>query len=744
MGYYLDSFRIKRGHVAYGIDPDDKLIGSEGNLQDYVDVVLRRGRVVAVVFITIVSVVATYTWTCTPFYTAEARLVLEEKSPTTKDKDRMYGQPEYDQYKGYLATQIEMLKSPTLAEALVGRMNLTEHPEFTSQGWLTRFLTWFSINGNWESSEEDRKSRVANKMLKRLTAKPVKQSNLILVKIDATNRAFAGQLLQNYLHLHLQSNLEKKRQDSLQAAQWLKDELEKADKKLRHAQVALLDFIVDNRIVDSKDGALAEILTLVNKTMEGHVKSQEARAKVQAMDQQNVQEDSAILLPKEVNNEYLGRLKQELAMMESEYTQMRGLYAPNYPKLIMLGKKIKFLRENILTSEKNLVSSALNMAKTEEMLLKGSFDQATKEASRVRSLEAQYAFLKKDVDTGAEFQKILLKEYKEMDIRARTISNDIRMVDRPRVGAKPSWPKKWLFLLIGSIVGAVAGVSSAFFVDRLDDTLRSPMQIDTRFKVMRLGAVPHIAKMAAGTAGGKAIVTRPYEFMAYDHPKTLISDAIRNIQTSILLSNPDTPVQCMLVTSASASEGKTLIAASIATVLTGDKTKKVVIVDADLRKPRIQKVFGNANSKLGLSSFIKDTSLNVSDLIRAHRIPGLYYITAGPIFDNPVALLQSARMGVAIEELRKTFDYIVVDSPPVLGLPDVPTICTKADGVVLVARQGHVGRGELKESMDRLTSVPGCRLLGLVMNMVHAPGWSGYSSRYGSRYYYNYHNKYYS
>ncbi|HTY23042.1 MAG TPA: Wzz/FepE/Etk N-terminal domain-containing protein, partial [Desulfomonilaceae bacterium] len=368
--------------MAYGIDPDDKLIGSEGNLQDYVDVVLRRGRVVAVVFITIVSVVATYTWTCTPFYTAEARLVLEEKSPTTKDKDRMYGQPEYDQYKGYLATQIEMLKSPTLAEALVGRMNLTEHPEFTSQGWLTRFLTWFSINGNWESSEEDRKSRVANKMLKRLTAQPVKQSNLILVKIDATNRAFAGQLLQNYLDLHLQSNLEKKRQDSLQAAQWLKDELEKADKKLRHAQVALLDFIVDNRIVDSKDGALAEILTLVNKTMEGHVKSQEARAKVQAMDQQNVQEDSAILLPKEVNNEYLGRLKQELAMMESEYTQMRGLYAPNYPKLIMLGKKIKFLRENILTSEKNLVSSALNMAKTEEMLLKGSFDQATKEASR--------------------------------------------------------------------------------------------------------------------------------------------------------------------------------------------------------------------------------------------------------------------------------------------------------------------------------------------------------------------------
>ena len=191
------------------------------------------------------------------------------------------------------------------------------------------------------------------------------------------------------------------------------------DKKLREAQVALLDFVVDYGILDSKDGGLAQVLNLVNKTMEGHVKSQEARARMQAMDQQNVQEEAALMLPKEVNNEYLGKLKQELAMMESESTQMRGVYSSNYPKLLMLDKKIKFLREKITAIEKNVVSSALDMAKKEEQLLKGSFDQAKKEAERVRSLEAQYASLRKDVDTGTEFQKILLKEYKQMDIRAR-------------------------------------------------------------------------------------------------------------------------------------------------------------------------------------------------------------------------------------------------------------------------------------------------------------------------------------
>jgi polysaccharide biosynthesis transport protein len=739
---------VTTGVVVTGREFVDNLTGSEKTLRDYVDVLLRRGWVVVTVFVIVVLISVAYTFTRTPLYTAVASVELEEKSSKAKDKDSLYSQPEYDQFKGYLATQLEILKSRSLAEALVSRMNLAEHQEFASKNWFSTLWSRATADedgGKATTSSDARKSAIAGQVVRRVNVKPVKQSNLVQISMDATDPAFAGKLLQNLIDLYLERNLEKRRQDSLQAAAWLRDELASADKKLRESQVALLDFVVDHGIVDSKDGALAQVLTLVNKRMEGHVRSQEARAKVQAMDQQNTNEEAAMLLPREVNNEYLGKLKQDLAMMESEYTQMRGIYSLNYPKLLMLDKKIRFLRDRISTIEKNLVSSALDMAKQEEKLLKGSLDSAKQEASRVRSLEAQYSSLKKDVDTGTEFQRILLKEYKQTDIRARTISNDIRIVDPPSMPGGPSWPKKRLFLLVGCVLGLVAGIAGAFVVDQFDDTVQSPRELDTDFRVKRLGTVPHMGKLVSGAEIDTGNGTSAYEFLAYDHPKTPVSDSIRNIQASIFLSNPETPVQCMLVTSASPSEGKTLVAVSIASVLTADSTKRVVIVDCDLRKPRVHKVFGNGDSDVGLSSFLKSNSVHVSDLIHHHRIPGLFFITAGRIPRDPFQLLQSNRMKNFTEELRAAFDYVIYDSPPVLGLPDVPMICSQVDGVIMIARQGHVGRHELKEAVDVLSSVAGCRLLGVVMNMAHAPGWYAYSSRYGSNYHYGgYHHKYYS
>jgi polysaccharide biosynthesis transport protein len=732
------------------LGPAERLSDSEKTLQDYIDVILRRIWVVAAILAIVVVITVVYVFTRTPLYTSVATIELEEKSSKSRDKDSVYGTPEYDQFKGYLSTQVEILKSRSLAEELVARMNLLDDPEFSSKGWslLGTVLSWFSgdsAEGDQAWQQTARKNAVVSNLMRRVNVKTVKTSNLLQVSMDATNRQLAAKLLQNYIDLYLERNLEKRRMESLQAATWLKEELESVDKKLRDAQVALLDFTIDKGIVDSKDGALGQVLGMLNKKMEGAIKAQEARAKVQALEDQDGAPESGVLLPKEVaNNEYVGKLKQELAMMESEYTQMRGLYSPSYPKLTMLKKKIQFLTERIESMERSMVTTALSSAKKEEKILEGSYDTAKQETGRVRSLEAEYSSLKKDVDTNAQFQSILLKEYKQMDIRARTITNDIKMVDQPSLPNGPSWPKKQLFLLVGCLMGLVLGVAAAFVADRVDSTVQSPREIVVDLGAKRLGVVPDVTKLI-GTGSDVAEGTR-HEFLAYHLPRSPMSDAIRNIQTSIFLANPDHPTRCMAVSSATPSEGKTLIAVSIASVLTSDRSKKVVIVDGDLRRPRIHSVFGLTEPGKGLTSIFNGKEGEKSDLINSYdAVPGLFYLTSGPVPDDPVSILQSDLTKQMFQYLRDSFDYVIIDCPPILGFADTSIISFNADGLVMVARQGHVGRTELREAMEIISSANGCPLLGVVMNGAYAPGASKYWYRYQGHYYYsNRYNQYYS
>ena len=562
--------------------------------------------------------------------------------------------------------------------------------------------------------------------------------------MDATSPAFANEMLRNYLNLYLEFNLEKRRKENLEASAWLKEELATVEKKLMESQAELVGFLIDNGIVASSTATgVSPVMDLLNKTMDTHTKSREARLRMQALKEQKASDQGASL-PKDVNTEYVGKLKEQAALFESEYSQMKGLYSADYPKMGMLNQKIKFLKERISEIEKGIVTSALNTAKKEESLFKGSVDLAKDEANRVKALDAQHLLLKKDVETNEEFHKIILKEYKENDIKARTINNNVRVVDLPSKPHKPRWPKKSLFLLIGSLIGLVGGIAAAFVVERLDNTVQTPEEIERDFKVRRLGIVPDLDDLKK--LQGTELTATPYEFIAHGRPKSPMSDAIRNIQTSIFLSNAHRPVRCMVVSSPNPSQGKTLISVSIATVLcSGDK--KVVIIDADMRKPRIHRVFGHRDPGRGLSTLLGSKSSQVSHALRAHSIKGLFYITAGQAVSDHLPLLQSKNMTKLVDHLKRTFDYIIFDSPPILGFSDTPILCTYADGLIMVAKQGHVGRDELREAINETSSVTGCEILGVVLNKAHAPGAYGYGYRYGLRFgsgYYHGNYKYYS
>jgi polysaccharide biosynthesis transport protein len=739
-----DSEQERRGAEGWrkgGLERAGSQGGFDGefhiSFRHYVDLLVRRKKIVLATLLACLAISVIYAWGCTPLYRSVSSLEFEEKK--AKADDRLYGSLEYDQYKAYLATQMEVLKSRTLAEALVIKMDLSLPPP----GWIAYLMGLPSrlISTDSDSEQERataRLNQLADSVLARVSVKPVKTSNLVSITFDAPDPTKAQEMLKIYVAEFLQHNLEKRRLESLQASQWLNEEVAKAEKRLLESRAALVEFVVDNGVVSRDDSGLGMVADLMNKTMEGHLRSQEARLRIEALSR-NPKRGEELVLPKDYSSEYVGKLKEQLAIQEAEYTQMKGLYSANYPKMTMIRDKIKFLRERVTEIERGVVSAALDTAKSEEGLFKQSFDKAKGEAERVKGLEAQHAVLRKEVETNTEFHKMLLKEYKEQEIKSRTIANNVRIIDPPSLPHKPYWPKKSTIILAACFLGLLGGIGVAIAVDRLDNSVWSSNEIEEDFGVPRLTDVPdyETTKLLEQATD---LPDQP-EFMAKLNPRSIMADAIRNLQTSIFLGNQDRPVRCMTISSPTPSQGKTFIAVSTATILSTERDR-VVIIDADMRKPRMHKVFGKTEPGPGLSDLLLDEDKPISEVVHASSIPGLSYIMCGTPVDNPVDIIRIDRMERLIKRLKDMYDYVVFDTPPLLGFSDTQMISLHTDGIILVAREGNVAREDLREAISVVSKLNGCRFLGVVFNKTHGPAGGKYYGLGRSHYYYGYHSYY--
>ena len=715
---------------------------SRTDLRDYLEGLLRKRWVALIACAIVVLISAVYATSRTPLYTSVASIEIMEEGKGKTDQ-KLYTGSEFRELKGYLASQIELLKSRSLAEALVNRLNLLDHPEFNpGTGVMARVLALFDKPLEDSATVKGpvaKLNHVATHILRNVSTKTIKTSNLASVSFTATDPNLATEWLRVYLEIYLAQSLEKRRRESLEASRWLKDELEQAEKKLLESRAELYAFIVDHGIVSGSEGGLGQVLDMINKTMDQHVKSQEQRLKIQALKDQKRPDQGALLLPKDVNTEYVGKLKQQLAQHEAEYTELKGVYDPSYPKMVALQQKIKFLSERIYQIEKGIVTTALDTATKEENLFKESFEKAKGEAEQAKALEARLTLLRLAVGTSEEFHKIIVKEFKEQEIKSRTTASDVRIVDPPSKPHKPSWPKKKLILLIGTLIGVLTGMATAFIADHLDHTVQTPREIERDYNIPQLAIVHDFTRLDKSES---SLVAGPPEFLARCAPRSPMADAIRNLQTSIFLSNPDTPMHCIVVSSPSPSQGKTHIAISTAAVL-GSEERITVVIDGDMRKPRLHKVFGLDQPGKGFSDFLSSQSLEVADIVRKSSLPGLFFVTAGVASGNPADLLHSVRLRHFVDQVRESFHQVIFDCPPMLGFPDAQLIGLQADGMIMVVKQGAVGRDELSEAIKNASQLNGCRFLGVVFNKAHAAPGSGYYGL-GGGYYYKHYSYYHS
>jgi polysaccharide biosynthesis transport protein len=698
------------------------------HLLDYL-IILRKHQWLIITFLlTVVTLVTIASFKMKPIYDATARVEVDREGQTLSPFPDANAYDAYIDSENYIETQTKILQSETLAFLTIRSLDLERYPEFGGK------------SGVGSSVTAGTRPAILGAFLGQLTVKRVPNSRLIDVKFEAENAQLAAQVVNAHLQNFVEQNFRSKYDATTQASSWLSAELEELRIKVEKSEDARIAYERENQIwqIDEKQDITTEKLSDLSKAVtsaETELAEREALYKIALS-------GNVDALPAAQNNVVIQDLLKRTAELDQQLGEATNQYGPNFPKVQRLTSQKKDLADSLSRARQTIVESVkeeFDTAHNRVELLQSALDRQKSEANNLSEKLVQYHILQHDAESNKTLYDGLLQKLKEASISAGLRSSNIRVVDPALVPSGPSRPQKLRNILLSILVGLVGGVGLALFREYLDNTVKSPDDIEALTGLPSLAVVPslpglpstqgRLSRLAREAAPDSASGPR-VELLSYIQPKSQISEAFRALRTSLLLSQADHPPQVILVTSALPREGKTTAAVNLAVTLAqlGDRT---LLMDSDLRKPGIRRALSLTSGKeLGLSSYLAGVSTLDEVLMPHPTISNLVALTTGPVPPSPADLLSSHRMREAITDLRHRFKFVVIDSPPVMAATDAVILSALTDGVLLVVRSGETPKEAFTRTRDLLAAVK-CRLLGVVLNAVDssAPDYY-YSYRY--------------
>ena len=702
-------------------------VAREPHLLDYVIILRKHQWLILTFLLTVVTVVTIASFKMKPVYLAAARVEVDKESQNMSPFPDSNSYDEFMDMENYLETQTKILQSETLALQTIKSLDLARYPEF---GGGTSTTAW-AHNG-----PAPQRPAILGAFLGRLTVKRVANSRLIEVTFEAEDPQLAAQIVNTHLQNFVEQNFRSKYDATIQASNWLSSELEGLRIKVEKSENARIAYQRANQtwqIDEKQDITTAKLADLSKAVTEAQTDVAQKEAMYRMAVSGNVD-----ALPTAHGSEVLTELLKRKSDIDEQYAEALNQYGPNFPKVLRIAAQQKELDENLSRARKTLIESVqqeFNTARSHVELLQETLDKQRQEANDQAEKLIQYHILQHDAESDRLLYDGLLQKLKEATITVGLRSTNIRVVDPALAPGGPSRPQKARNILLAFLIGLVGGVGLALFREYLDNTVKSPDDIEALTGLPSLAVVPampglnaHQGRLARRTGEGGS--PGRIELLSYAQPKSQISEAFRALRTSLLLSQAEHPPQVILVTSALPREGKTTAAVNLAVTLAqlGDRT---LLMDSDLRKPGIRRALNLTLGKdVGLSSYLAGVSSLDEATIQHPTITNLSALTTGPVPPSPADLLSSHRMREAIAELRRRFKFIVIDSPPVMAATDAVILSALTDGVLLVVRSGETPKEAFTRTRDLLAAVK-CRLLGVVLNAVDssAPDYY-YSYRY--------------
>ncbi len=713
--------------------PAIELSPREPHLYDYLLILRKHQWLILSFLLAVVTIVSIATFRMKPVYTASAKIEIDRESNNILP---FQGADPYDfemDTENYIETQSRILTSETLALLTIRNMNLAGNPEFSGSNGSEAIASGTLKNQKLPPE--------IGAFLGSLTVKRIPTTRLMEVTFESTDPQLASRLLNAHLENYIEQNYKSRYESTADATKWLQTELDELSVRVRRSEDARIEYERSNQIwsVDDKNdrsNVATERLADLNKEL---TDAQNDSLKKQAL-YEFAKAGDLDAVPQLRDNSVLQDLQKKQADLSIQYTDAVNQYGPNFPKVLRMQEQMKNLDSQMMRERKGIIAqleSEYREAKQHEDLLGRALDEQKAEVNVMSEKMIQYNILKREAEANKTLYDSLETKLKEAQISSGLKSSNIRIVDPAMVPSTPSRPAKTRNIALAFLVGLVGGVGLALLREYLDNTVKTPDDVETLARLPSLAVVPAfggesntakssgVFKTASSNGHEKRI-----ELVAQHLPKSQMSEAFRALRTALLLSQPDHPPQVILVTSALPREGKTTAAANLAVTLAqlGDKT---VLVDADLRKPGVGRLLNLGTGKYaGLSSYLAGVSTLDLVTISHPTIPNLAAIPTGPLPPNPADLLSSHKLTEAIAELRRKYKFIVIDSPPIMAATDAVILSVQTDGVLLVVRSGETPKEAFTRTRDLLVSVK-AHLLGVVLNAVDssAPDYY-YSYRY--------------
>lgn len=615
----------------------------------------------------------------------------------------------YYMMQDFLQTSRKVLTSDTLARRVATRLKLLSSVGFYPAGKLPQSLE--------EAGEA---------LLNHYTADVVAETRVLLVTARHADPSWAKKIADAVADEFVADAAQSREVVNQRTGEQLADELDRLRKSLHDAELALYEFKSQHDLLTvSMEDRANQVARQIDKYTDAltEVRLRKLQRQSQLTELRKLKELDALHVPVLGNDmpQLLGDLRRTYTEEQRRLAELKTRYQDSHPQVQQQSSKVdQVLRELSREVEVALSASQIRYseAMSDEQKVLAELQTMKQEGMRLSRLEIEYNKLKRDADSLQKQYNLILNRSKESGMVGRLRLSNIKVLDYARIPKVPVSPRVRVVLALSVMLALLSGVLLALLLDALDRTVKAPQDIETTLGQALLGVIPSFAMDNKGRYP-------PDLYVAY-HPRSTVAEACRAIRTNLMFVGADKTLKTLLLTSSLPREGKTLCCVSLGTVL-AKSGARTLIIDCDLRRPRIARAFG-LSATSGLTSVLVG-EVSLDDAIRSSDVENLSVLPAGPTPPNPAELLNGQHFRTLLEQVGERFDRILIDSPPAVPVTDPAILSTLVDGVVLIVRHGKTPREAAQRATQHVLDVGG-HIVGVVLNDIDVSG-KGYRSYYG-------------